>query len=298
MRALIFGGTGMLGRAVVAEARRRGKAALALAHGQADVTDGERVRYWVETFRPEVIVNCAAATRVDDCESDEAAATAVNGDAVGHLARAAAAAGAKLVQVSTDYVFDGRAGLSDPPTAYAEDAPTAPLSAYGRSKLAGERGALAGDGGDRNLVVRTSWLFGPGGPNFVAAIVRQIESGEIENGRRRLRVVDDQTGCPTYTPYLARAIWDLAAAGATGIVHYRNREPVTWCGFAREIVHLVDCAVEVVPVSTAELPRPAPRPGWSVLDVTRFERIVGRRVEPWGLGLVEYLARRQGKVTT
>lgn len=285
MRALIFGGTGMLGRAVVAEARRRGKAALALSRGQADITDRERVDYWVDAFRPEVVVNCAAWTRVDDAEGDEARATAVNGDAVEHLARAAAAGGARLVHVSSDYVFDGRA---DAP--YAEEAPTAPLSAYGRSKLEGERRALAGDGAERNLVVRASWLFGPGGPNFVAAIV-----GQIDKGVRRLRVVDDQTGCPTYTPYLARAIWDLAAAGATGVVHYRNREPVTWCGFAREIAYLVDCAVEVEPIATADMPRPAERPAWSVLDVSRFEKIVGRRVEPWGLGLVEYLANWQRK---
>lgn len=285
MRALIFGGTGMLGRAAVAEARRRGMAALALSRGQADVTDGERVAYWADTFRPDVVVNCAAYTRVDDCEGDEAAATAVNGDAVAGLAAAAARVGARLVQVSTDYVFDGRA--EEP---YGEDAPLAPLSAYGRSKLAGERAALAGEGAARNLVVRTSWLFGPGGPNFVAAIV-----GQIKKGNRQLRVVDDQTGCPTYTPYLARAIWDLAAAGATGVVHYRNREPVTWCGFAREIAHLLDGAVGVTPVTTAEMPRPAPRPGYSVLDVTRFEQTVGRRVEPWGLGLVEYLANWQRK---
>jgi dTDP-4-dehydrorhamnose reductase len=287
MRGLIFGGTGMLGRAVVAEARRRGMAALALSHGQADVTDGERVRYWVHAFRPDVVVNCAACTRVDDCESEEARATAVNGDAVALIAAAAAEAGARLVQVSSDYVFDGRAD-----TPYGEDAPPAPLSAYGRSKLAGERRALAGAGAARNLVVRASWLFGPGGGNFVAAIVRQIEGG-----KRQLRVVDDQTGCPTYTPYLARAIWDVAAADASGVVHYRNREPVTWCGFAREIAHLVDCSVDVAAVTTAEMPRPAPRPAYSVLAVTRFERIVGRRVEPWGLGLVEYLANRQRKGT-
>jgi dTDP-4-dehydrorhamnose reductase len=284
VRALIFGGTGMLGRAVVAAARRCGMAALALSRGQADVTDGDRVRYWADTFRPDWVVNCAASTRVDDCEGDEARATAVNGDAVAGLAAAAARVGARLVQVSTDYVFDGR---GDSP--YREDAATAPLSAYGRSKLAGERHALAGDGAG-NLVVRTSWLFGPGGPNFVAAIL-----GQIERGERELRVVDDQTGCPTYAPYLARAIWQLAAAGAAGVVHYRNREPVTWCGFAREIVHLVDCSVAVTPVATAEMPRPAPRPAYSVLDVTRFEKTVGRRVEPWGLGLVEYLANWQRK---
>lgn len=288
MRTLIFGGTGMLGRAVVAHARRRGGAALALSHAQADVADAERVRYWAETFRPELVVNCAAFTRVDDCEADEARATAVNGDAVAHLAGAAHAVGARLLQVSTDYVFDGRAEVP-----YDEAAPTAPLSAYGRSKLAGERHALAGPGGERNLVVRTSWLFGPGGPSFVTAILRQIEGG-----KRRLRVVADQTGCPTYTPYLARALWDLAAAGASGIVHYRNREPTTWHGFAREIAHLVDHTVEVAPQTTAETERPAPRPAFSVLDVTRFERTVGRRVEPWGLGLVELLANLQRKTPT
>jgi dTDP-4-dehydrorhamnose reductase len=261
-------------------------AALALSRGQGDLVDEERVAYWADTFRPDVVVNCAADTRVDDCEGDEAAAPAVNGDAVAGLAAAAARVGARLVQVSSDYVFDGRA--EEP---YGEGAPVAPLSAYGRSKLAGERAAL--DGASRNLVVRTSWLFGPGGPNFVAAIV-----GQIEKGNRQLRVVDDQTGCPTYTPYLARAIWDLAAAGATGVVHYRNREPVTWCGFARGICDLLDGSVGVTPVATAEMPRPAPRPVYSVLDVTRFEQTVGRRVEPWGLGLVEYLAKWQRKGST
>ena len=285
MRILIFGGTGMLGRALVREARRHGGAALALSHRQADVTDPDRVLYWAETFRPEVVFNCAAFTRVDDCEAEEEQATAVNGGAVAHLAEAAARVGARLVQVSTDYVFDGH---SEEP--YREDAVAAPLSAYGRSKLAGERHALEGVAGERNLVVRTSWLFGPGGHNFVAAIV-----GQIHQGKKELRVVDDQTGCPTYTPYLARALWDLAATGVRGVVHYRNREPVTWCGFAREIAHLVDCSVEVTAVSTAEMPRAAPRPGRSVLDVTRFERTVGRRVEPWGLGLVDYLARWQRK---
>ncbi|HUO87487.1 MAG TPA: dTDP-4-dehydrorhamnose reductase [Thermoanaerobaculia bacterium] len=284
MRTLIFGGTGMLGRAMVAVARRHGAAALALSRGQADLTDRERVFYWADTFRPELVVNCAAFTHVDDCEAEEERATAVNGEAVASLVEAARGVDARLVQVSTDYVFDGRS--TEP---YAEDAATAPLSAYGRSKLLGERHALADE---RNLVVRTSWLFGPGGANFVTAIV-----GQIAKGRRRLEVVDDQTGCPTYTPYLARAIWQLAASGADGIFHYRNREPVTWCGFAREIAHLVDCGVEVEPVTTAEMPRPAARPERSVLDVTRFERTVGRRVEPWGLGLVEFFAnlQRQGR---
>jgi dTDP-4-dehydrorhamnose reductase len=261
-------------------------AALALSRAQADVTDRERLLYWADTFRPEVVVNCAAFTRVDDCEADPDHASAVNGDAVAHVVAAAERAGAALVQISTDYVFDGRAG--EP---YREDAEPAPLSAYGRSKLAGERLALAYP---RSLVVRTSWLFGPGGRNFAATIV-----GLIEQGRRRLEVVDDQRGRPTYTPYLARAVWDLTDLGATGIVNYGNREPTTWCGFAREIAQLWDCSVEVEAVATEAVPRPAPRPAWSVLDVGRFEAAVGRRVEPWGLGLVEYLAtwqrRRSGR---
>jgi dTDP-4-dehydrorhamnose reductase len=277
VRTLIFGGGGMLGRAVVRAARRRGLAALALTREQADVTDRERLLYWADAFRPELIVNCAAYTRVDACESDRERAFEINGRAVAHAVAAAERAGARLIQVSTDYVFDGAARRP-----YAEDAPPAPLSVYGESKLLGERQAL---GYERALVVRSSWLFGHGGPNFVATIL-----GLIERGERTLKVVDDQTGCPTYTLYLAEAIWELARSGATGIVHYRNREPVTWCGFAAEIARLWDTGVEVVPVTTEEFPRPARRPAYSVLAIDRFEQATGRRVEPWGLGLVEYLA--------
>jgi dTDP-4-dehydrorhamnose reductase len=283
MRCLVFGGTGMLGQAVVAEARSRGWAALGLSHTQADITDRERLLGWADAFRPEVVVNCAAHTRVDACETETERAFEINDAAVANAAAVAERAGARLVHVSTDYVFDG-AG-SEP---YPEDAPTAPLSVYGRSKLAGEAHALDCE---RGLVVRTSWLFGPGGPNFVATMV-----GLIEAGRVPLRVVRDQEGCPTYAPFLARALLDLARLGVTGVVHYRNREPVSWYAFAVEIARLWSGGpggsgeVEVVPVITAEFPRPAPRPAWSVLDVTHFEEQAGRRVEPWEWGLVETLA--------
>ncbi|HEX6899690.1 MAG TPA: dTDP-4-dehydrorhamnose reductase [Thermoanaerobaculia bacterium] len=283
MRCLVFGGGGMLGRAVVAEARSRGWAALGLSREQADITDSGRAVYWADAFRPEVVVNCAAFTKVDACEADEERAAAVNGAGVANAAAAARRAHARLIHVSTDYVFDGTA--REP---YREDAPTGPLSAYGRGKLEGERRALAYD---RSLVVRTSWLFGPGGPNFVAAMV-----GLIEAGRVPLRVVRDQEGCPTYTGFLARALLDLAALGATGIIHYRNREPTSWYAFAVEIARLWSGAVEVIPVTTEEFPRPARRPSWSVLDVTRFETVTGRRVEPWESGLAETLARlRKGR---
>lgn len=280
MRTLIFGGTGMLGRAVAVEARRRGWPALALSHAQGEVTDGAAVGAMVEAFRPQLVVNCAAMARVDDCESQRELAFAVNGAAVGEIAAAARALDARLLHLSTDYVFDGRA--SSP---YREDAPTAPLSVYGASKLAGEHAALAYP---RTAVVRTSWLFGPGGANFTATIVKQLAAG------RPLRVVRDQIGCPTYTPFLARALCDLAALELDGIVHYRNREAVSWHGFASAISacwHRAGGApapaIEGVP--TSEFPRPAARPAYSVLDVERFETAAGRPVERWADGLVEYL---------
>ncbi len=276
MRCLVFGGTGMLGQAVVAEARSRGWAALGLSHAQANVADAAADLGWVSSFGPELVVNCAAFTKVDLCETDQAQAFAVNGAAVARVAEVAKRAGAPLIQVSTDYVFDGTAS-----TPYREDSPTNPLSVYGRGKLAGEAHALAYE---RGLVVRTSWLFGPGGPNFVATMVDLIAAGKVP-----LRVVRDQEGCPTYTPFLARALLDLARREVTGIVHYRNREPVSWYAFAAEIARLWCGGVEVVSVTTAEFPRPAPRPAYSVLDVTRFEECVGRPVEPWEWGLVETL---------
>lgn len=279
MRTLVLGGTGMLGRAVVAEARSRSLPVLGLSRDQADIRDRERLLYWVDAFRPELIVNCAAYTKVDACEGEgREEAFAINAEAVDNVVAAAREAKAWLAHVSTDYVFDGKG--NEP---YREDAPVGPLSVYGRSKLEGERRVLAHD---RSTVVRTSWLFGQGGPNFVATIVRLIEEG------KHLRVVRDQEGAPTYTPFLARAILDLAQLQAGGVVHYRNRGPVSWYDFATEIAGLwsgTNRIPEVVPITTEEFPRPAPRPAYSVLDVSRFEEITGRRVEPWGWGLAEYL---------
>lgn len=281
MRTLIFGGTGMLGRAVAAEGRRRRHPVLALSHAQGDITDPARVAYWVEAFRPQVLINCAAFTRVDACEEERDRAFEVNARGVAHVATAAERSGARLVHISTDYVFDGEA--REP---YPEQSQPRPLSVYGESKLRGEEEALKCPGA---LVVRTSWLFGPGSSNFVTAML-----GQIERGQNPLRVVDDQVGCPTYTRFLSTALWDLASLKVTGLLHYRNREPVSWCGFTREIVALARPEVEVVPITTGEFPRPARRPAYSVLDVSRIEGIRGRRVEPWGWGLVEYLEALRG----
>lgn len=277
MRSLVFGGTGMLGRALVRELRRRGWAALGLPHAQADLADRERLLYWADAFQPEAVFNCAAFTRVDDCETEAERAMAVNGTSVANAVAAADSVGAQLLHVSTDYVFDGTAR-----SPYRPDSPTSPASSYGRSKLEGERQAGAYG---KSATVRTSWLFGPGGPNFVRTIATLLGKAE-----KPLRVVDDQRGCPTYTPFLARALADLASARARGVFHYRNRDDVTWHGFAVEIARELGSPVEVLPVTTAEFPRPAARPAYSVLDVSSFEAIAGRRVEPWISGLSEYLS--------
>ncbi len=266
----------MLGRALTVHGRRRDAAVLALAHGQADIRDGERALSFAEEFRPALIINCAALTAVDACEKRRSEAMAINGQAVENVVACARSVDADLIHLSSDYVFGG-----DRERPYREEDPLAPLSVYGESKVLGEEHAL---GYSRGLVVRTSWVFGAGGHNFVRSIV-----GAIKAGRGRLRVVSDQVGCPTYAPFLARAIWDLAAARAQGIVHYRNREPVSWFEFAREIAGLVDRKVEVEPIPTSEYPLPASRPPYSVLDVNRFETIVSRRVESWGWGLDQYL---------
>jgi dTDP-4-dehydrorhamnose reductase len=225
-----------------------------------------------------VIVNCAALTDVDRCEERREEAMETNGSAVAGIAGVADAIGAGLIQISTDYVFDG---VSREP--YPEDAPPAPISVYGESKLLGEEAAL---GAQKGLVVRTSWLFGPGGRNFVTTII-----GLLDAGRDPLEVVDDQVGCPTYAPFLANAILDLAPLGVTGRLHYRNGEPASWHGFASEIARIWNPETRVRAVATADVPRPAARPAYSVLDVEQVEKILGRGVEPWMAGLTTYLNR-------
>lgn len=276
MRLIVLGGTGMLGRATVAAARRRGWSALALSHSQLDVRNARAVREAALSFGADVLFNAAAFTQVDRCESEAALAHEINAEAVAGLAEVATELGVRLVHISSDYVFDGAAT-----TPYSESSATGPISVYGASKLGGERAALASAGA---LVVRTSWVFGDGGPNFVATIRRLLASGQP------LRVVDDQHGRPTYAPYLAAGLLDLLARGASGLFHYANREPVSWHGFARAIADLEGIDAEITPITTAEMPRPARRPAYSVLALERVESALGRRVEPWIAGLVEYLS--------
>ncbi len=276
---LITGSYGQLGKAVLAEAQTRGFSAEGRDVDTIDITDRDAVMSWITKARPRIVVNCAAYTAVDDCEQHEDEARRVNATAVAHLADACNTSGSKLIQISTDYVFDGTAS-----TPYREDDPVAPASAYGRTKLLGEQAAR---GADDHLIVRTAWLYGLGGRHFVGAIERQIEAGN-----RQLRVVADQFGSPTFCDDLAAAILDLTAVGATGTVHAVNSGITSWHGFATEIVRLLEARVEVVPVATDEFPRPARRPAYSGLDTSRIEALIGRRLPDWQDALTRYFEAR------
>jgi len=262
LRVFVTGANGMLARALIRELERRGHDAVAFGRDALDVTDAAAVERVVRESAPDVVVQCAAYTRVDDAENDEATAFAVNAEATRNVARACRAVGARLVYPSTDYVFDGRASAP-----YRPDHPTAPLNAYGRTKLAGEEAAReAGDW----LVVRTSWLYGAGGRNFVSTILARAREGAP------LRVVDDQRGTPTWTGTLAATLAGLLEADVpSGIYHTTGRGETTWYGFACEALRLAGIEAEIVPVATEAFPTPARRPRYSVLDCASTEAVVG-----------------------
>jgi len=277
VRLLITGVYGQLGRALERVAHQRGMAIAGHDQDTLDIRDPDAVEDCVLRLAPATVINCAALTAVDDCESDQAAARATNTDAVGNLAAACNRAGSRLVQISTDYVFSG-----DNDRPYTESDATAPLGVYGRSKLAGERLAATVD---RCLIVRTAWLYGHGGRNFVESIRGQLVRGAVP-----LRVVADQIGSPTFCDDLASAILDLDLCGATGVVHAVNTGATSWHGFAVEIAHLLGVRAEIVPVTTADVRRPAPRPAYSVLDTSRLTALTGRPMAPWRDALARYLA--------
>ena len=251
MKWLVTGAGGMLGADLVAALG--GRELTALTRADLDVTDPQACLAAVTGH--DLVVNAAAWTGVDDAQTHEPAAFAVNAVGASHLAAACAAAGARMLQVSTDYVFGG-----DATAPYAEDAPTGPRSAYGRTKLAGEwavRAALP----DRSWVVRTAWLYGAHGPNFVATMRR------LERERDTVSVVDDQIGQPTWTVDLADQIIALVDADApAGTYHGTSSGSTTWFGLARAVFELAGAdPARVLPTTTAQFPRPAPRPAWSVL---------------------------------
>lgn len=252
---LVTGAAGMLGRDLTALLAARGAEVTALGHGELDITDATAVATALDKHRPSVVVNCAAWTAVDDAESHEDEARRLNGDGPANLAAACAAAGATLVQPSTDYVFDGQA--SSP---YAEDAPPGPRSAYGRTKLAGERAVLE-TLPDSGYVVRTAWLYGEHGNSFVRTMIRLARKGNPVD------VVTDQAGQPTWTADLAAQILALASSGApAGVYHGTSSGETTWFGLAQEVFDLQGAGRDLVrPTTSDAFKRPAPRPAYSVL---------------------------------
>lgn len=275
---LITGAHGQLGRAVAAACEHRQLEHEGRDIDTLDVRVQPDVDAWIVSARPTTVINCAAYTAVDDCETSEELALEVNATAVGHLADACQKIGAGLVQISTDYVFSG-----DGNQPYTEDSPVAPTTAYGRTKLRGEDEARRAE---RHLVVRTAWLYGHGGRNFVEAI-----RGQVDGGAESLKVVADQQGCPTFCDDLAEALLDLIDGDAHGTVHAVNAGHTTWHGFAVEIVNRLGANVDVRPVKTEEFPRPARRPPYSVLDISRLEGILGRPMPKWDEALARYLGR-------
>ncbi len=278
MRILVTGAEGMLGRAIAA--RLGGRHTLYLwGRAEADVADEAAVRAAARGIEFDAVVHGAAFTDVDRCESDYDAAMRVNRDGVAVVAALARERGAHFVTVSTDYVFDGTKGAP-----YAEEDPTAPINAYGRTKRAGEEAALAS--GAPALVVRTSWLFGPGGRNFVDTIAGKLERGEP------LEVVNDQRGAPTYTRDLALGIARLLERAATGIVHVTNAGETTWFDFAVAIGSLLGASAPIAPISSDRIRRPARRPAYSVLSGERYRSLVGERLPRWEEALQHYLSVR------
>jgi len=283
MKALVTGAGGQLGQALMG-ALPTGWTAIGLTRTELDIGDPTAVSSAVRAHAPDLIVNAAAYTAVDRAESEPEAAFRINRDGAGNLAEAARAAGARFVHVSTDFVFDGRSGRP-----WRPDDATGPLNVYGASKLAGEAAVAAGD--PDALIVRTAWVYGPVGGNFLATMLRLMAS------RPELRVVADQIGTPTSTLDLAFDLWRLASTEARGILHYANAGAASWYDFAVAIaeeavdVGLLESAPPIVPIATSDYPTPAARPAFSVLDKTAAFELLGGPAPHWRVALRTVLAK-------
>ncbi len=281
MRVLVSGANGMLGHALRASCPGEVDPTWVDIR-ELDITDAGAIGRVLDDVRPQVVLNCSAYTNVDGCETHEAEALAVNGTGAGLLAEGCASRGAALLHVSTDYVFDGEIAA---PGCYAEDDRTNPLSAYGRTKLAGElavRAALPA-----HWIVRTQWLYGLNGPNFVETMLRLAGERDV------LTVVDDQFGCPTSTHDLAPVLWALLARRPEyGTYHAVNSGSCSWYEFAREIFRRAPRDVRVERMDSARLGRPARRPARSVLSTDKLKTALQRGLPPWQDALGRYLALR------
>jgi dTDP-4-dehydrorhamnose reductase len=279
LRTIVLGANGLLGSSLVRHlAADRHMAVRRLDRNQLNLADPLLVEEALAPLEFDWLINCAAYTKVDDCETQSGHAYLINGHAPGQIARLCAGKGARMIHFSTDYVFDGR---SERP--YTEQDVPHPINVYGRSKLMGEREVLAAD--PAHLIIRLSWLFGPGRPGFPEWVLRQAESGTV-------RVVADKRGCPTGTEDLAEWIRWLMESGRTpgGIVHLCNPPACTWYEYACEILRLARSPVRPEPIRLSDLPGlAAPRPDNSALDPGFFETLIGRPCRPWTESLAGHM---------
>jgi dTDP-4-dehydrorhamnose reductase len=282
MRVLITGAGGMLGRALSRVLASPELECRPYPFSALDVTDRGAVSGALDSERPEWVIHAAAWTDVDACEAEPDRAMAVNTEGTRHVAEAASAVGARVLYISTDYVFNGRKGAP-----YMEEDEPAPLSIYGESKLGGELALQKALPDGRWAITRTAWLYGEGGRNFVDRIVERAEAG------RPVTVVDDQVGTPSWTVDVARAIHAIVEAQLTGIYHVVGGGEASWFEVAEEILRLTGADVPLLPTTTAALSLLAGRPAYSVLDTGKFQRDTGLVPEKWQGALAAYLAERR-----
>lgn len=280
MRVLLTGSSGMLARDLAPCLLGRGHDVVAPPEGDLDITQLDAVRRWTAGSRADVLVNCAAYTRVDQAEKEERLARIINGVAVQNLCLACQEADIPLVHFSTDYVFDGaKAG------AYAICDIPDPINAYGRTKLLGEKYVLWLL--RKFYLVRTSWLFGRHGPNFIETMLA------LAAKQPQVSVVNDQEGCPTWTRHLAEAVASLIESGRYGLYHATNTGPTTWYEYAREVFRLAGTGAEVRPIRSDQFATAAVRPRNSVLDPFPLPQVIGREMPPWQEAVRQYLEERQ-----
>jgi len=279
-RILVIGAKGMLGRELmdILHSSFSKDEVIGWDIEEIDVQKEDESVMKIEALRPEVVIHIAAYTDVDGCELNPEKAFAVNAEGTRHIALAASKCRAKMVYLSTDYVFDGE--KREP---YLESDPPRPLNVYGHSKLKGEQ--YVQQWVEDSLIIRTQWLYGPFGKNFVASILQQAREKEV------LSIVDDQAGSPTYTGDLARAVCKLFQLDVRGIFHVANSDFCTWYTFGQAILKLSGVnRVKVLPISSRELCRPAARPSYSVLNCQKLKKETGLTMRPWSEALKDYLS--------
>lgn len=275
MRAMILGAGGMLGHDLLVNAPQ-GTTLFPFTRAELDITATDSLKAAVVAIRPDVIINAAGYTAVDRAEAEPELCFQVNADAVGELGRIAARAGAKIVHFSTDYVFDGTSRDQ-----YDEDSPTHPINVYGASKLAGEDALKLSQA--PFLIIRTQWVFGIHGKSFPKTMWERATAGA------KTKVVNDQTGRPTYSRDLARAVWALTEQGASDVLHVANHGTATWFDLASHIFGYAGRSDLLTACRTADYPTAARRPRASVLDTTRVERQLGAKLPDWSVAVDDFL---------